>query len=62
MKKDLVDAKKFKKFMKKCHKFLVSMLQKISEMSPLQSAVVRSSRIFDPKVMVSYSTSDSENV
>ena len=46
--------------MKKCHKFLVSMLQKIFERSPLQSAVVRSSHIFDPKVMVSYSASGSE--
>ena len=36
------------------------MLQKIFERSPLQSAVVRSSHIFDPKVMVSYSASGSE--
>ena len=41
LKKDLVDAKKVKEFMKKC-KFLVSMLQKIFERSPLRSAVVRS--------------------
>ena len=41
MKKDLVDVKKVKEFMKKC-KFLVSMQQKIFERSPLQSAVVRS--------------------
>ena len=41
MKKELVDAKKVNVFMKKC-KFLVSMLQKIFERSPLRSAVVRS--------------------
>ena len=46
--------------MKKCDKFLVSMLQKIFEKSPLQSAVIRSSPIFDSKVIVSYSASDSE--
>ena len=60
MKKDLVDEKKVKEFVKKCRKFLVSVLQKIFERSPPQSAVVRSSRIFDPKVVVSYSASDSE--
>ena len=59
MKKDLVEVKKVKECVKKC-KFLVSMLQKIFERSPLQSAVVRSSHIFDPKVMVSYSASGSE--
>ena len=57
MKKDLVEVKKVKECVKKC-KFLVSMLQKIFERSPLQSAVVRSSPIFDPKVMVSYFASD----
>ena len=60
LKKDLVDEKKVKEFVKKCRKFLVSVLQKIFERSPPQSAVVRSSRIFDPKVVVSYSASDSE--
>ena len=59
MKKDLVNKKKVKEFIKKCT-FFVSMLQKIFERSPLQSAVVRSSHIFDPKVMVSYSASGSE--
>ena len=60
MKKDLVDPKKVKEFMKKCCKFLVSMLQKILERSPFQSTVVRSSCIFDLEVMVSYSVSHSE--
>ena len=59
MKKDLVNKKKVKEFIKKCT-FFVSMLQKIFERSPLQSAVVRSPHIFDPKVMVSYSASGSE--
>ena len=54
MKKDLVDAKKILK------SFFVSLLQKIFGRSPLHSAVVRSSHIFDLKVMVSYSTSDSK--
>ena len=60
MKKNLVDAKKVNEFMKKCPKFLVSMIHKIFERSPLQSAVVASLRIFDPKVMFSYCASDSE--
>ena len=60
MKKDLVDVKKVKEFMKKCRMFLVSMLQRIFERSPFQSTVVRSSRIFDPKVIVSYFASDCE--
>ena len=36
------------------------MLQKVFERSSLQFAVVRSSRIFDSKIMVSYSASDGE--
>ena len=36
------------------------MLQKVFERTSLQFAVVRSSRIFDSKIMVSYSASDGE--
>ena len=46
---------KIKQFQLDCSTFLTQMMKKLFERSPLKQAVVRYCRIFDPKVIASYS-------
>ena len=54
-KKDLVKSSEIKEFFKMARQFVVSMIEKLSEKSPLNSLFVRGTTIFDPKLLLEYS-------
>ena len=56
-KSDQVEGGKIKSFIGECRQFLITLLKKIFERSPLGSAFIRAVRILDPITMASYSTS-----
>ena len=58
--KDAFDDASVKNYLKEVRLFLAKMMLKIFERSPLNSNFVRYVRIFDPKVMASYSKATNE--
>ena len=50
-KKDLVKSYEIKEFLKKARSFIISIIQKVSEKSPLNSLFFIGSTIFDPKIL-----------
>ena len=56
-KSDQVEGGKIKSFIGECRQFLITLLKKIFERSPLGSPFIRAVRILDPITMPSYSTS-----
>ena len=54
-KKDLVKSSEIKEFFKMARQFVVSMIEKLSEKSLLNSLFVRGTTIFDAKLLLEYS-------
>ena len=60
-KSDQAEGGKIKSFIGECRQFLITLLKKIFERSPLGSPFIRAVHILDPITMASYSTSVNQN-
>ena len=60
--KDLVSVSQEVKFREEPRTFLTHLVSKLFERAPLDSVVVRSASIFDPKLMIEYSYEKTEKI
>ena len=58
---DNIENREVKKLLIDCRSFLISMIQKIFQRSPLKSSVIKNVRVFDPKVMISCKNAKNES-
>ena len=60
--KDVISGSQEEKFREEVRTFLTQLVIKLFERTPLNSVVVRSASLFDPKIIDEYSCEKSENI